>query len=61
MACPFLDQGQPECQEKLCLDQLVHVLGVCGHEQFERCPIFVRIREYAHRVPIAVERLSRCA
>ncbi len=39
MACPFIDDGHPKCEQVLRIDNLVQVLSICGND-FERCPIY---------------------
>lgn len=39
MACPFIDDGHPKCEQILRIDQLAYVMKVCGNT-FERCPIY---------------------
>lgn len=39
MACPFIDDGHPKCEQKLHIQHLLYVMTVCG-DKFEHCPIY---------------------
>ncbi len=43
MACPYIDQKNPDCQKHMCLDRLDEAITICGHE-YENCEIFKRLQ-----------------
>ena len=60
MPCPFIDHGNPKCDEFLRIDQLEYVMTVCGN-RFEHCPIYqeqIACQKDAARPQLA---LRRCA
>jgi hypothetical protein len=61
MICPFIDDGRHKCEQKLHVDQLLHVMSVCGHD-FERCPIYQEQVSAQHEAERKTQRILRkCA
>ena len=60
MACPFIDDGHPKCEQILRIDQLLHVMTICGNE-FERCPIYQEQHAEKQETERPQCQLRRCA
>ena len=60
MACPFIDDGHPKCEERMHVERLFHVMSVCG-DNFEQCPIYQEQLARQQDTQRPQLRLRRCA